>query len=416
MRQNEASPLPRDQSMGRQEIRAGCHVVVRDGVQKTKFGAGDQGIVVKMNPGMPNCEVSFSHKPSESLLVDPMYLRAIGSPKGGSASRDPSIHHKDHKKPNSSANPGSLLGDQGRCQSTHRKDYKEPTYGADSGSSAKREGRVSHDTGADKQSVQHQYPSSEEKLLLPAEHVLDEQQLSDHLPQIFICGAMARRVRVLTWNIMTQCRHIKFPNNGFGKNETDRDYLDRLRVIGNYVAEFFEKYETGVATLQECPLLKEDRPALINAIERSFRKKGKILEYEVMKTSGVLANITLWDGSQWRRKQTEQGVRALITKLAPVSGSVTPCTFVNVHLEWKADPHEKAYLEHAARVGEAVCRFLEPPGLVVVAGDFNMNVQALVKYCKSAVVEKLDNSSVVWKDGRRVNNTVDGVIWQENVR
>jgi hypothetical protein len=148
--------------------------------------------------------------------------------------------------------------------------------------------------------IRGQRALAEKHLLLPKGHVL-EQQLSDHMPQVFTCGAMTGRVRVLTWNIMTQCKNTTFCNNGFGKNERVYEYLTRLQDIAHVVASFFAQGVAGlpmVAALQECPL-KEDLEELIGGIRKLFPS----LEYKIHQTSPSFANVTLCDQSQWRLEQ-----------------------------------------------------------------------------------------------------------------
>jgi len=265
--------------------------------------------------------------------------------------------------------------------------------------------------------IRRQRPSSEKYLLLPEKHVL-EQQLSDHMPQIFTCGAMTGRVRVLTWNIMTQCRFSTSSNNGFGKNERGDEYLRRLQDIAHVVGSFFAQGDTGlpmVAVLQECPLKEEDLQVLIGGIRHLFPEIG----YEKHQASHSVANVTLCDKSQWHLQQmpTLDGLlaRALITKLVPVEGpaACAPCTFVNVHLEWKANPQDFAYRQHVAQVRNAVGKCLEEDGLVVVAGDFNMTVgDTYDTPVEGVIVEQIRDSSQVW-NGHALRNTVDGVIWSE---
>jgi hypothetical protein len=253
------------------------------------------------------------------------------------------------------------------------------------------------------------------KFLLPKEQVLDGE-LSDHMPQVFTCGG---KVRVLTWNIMTQCRNTTFCNNGFGKNESDEDYETRLKDIAGEVAEFFRQNKDGlpmIAALQECPLKDEFRRALLDGIEQSLPSiKFGIRERA---TSRSFANVTLWDASQWRlQREIPRGgllARALITHLVPVRAACPPCRFINVHLEWKAYPdlENKVYHKHVENVAEAVRESLVDDGLVVVAGDFNMNVLHTRRHLGGVEIQQIPRSSQVWKDGYPPQlNTVDGIMW-----
>mmetsp|Transcript_5494 Transcript_5494/g.10484 ORF Transcript_5494/g.10484 Transcript_5494/m.10484 type:complete len:348 (+) Transcript_5494:85-1128(+) len=261
-------------------------------------------------------------------------------------------------------------------------------------------------------------------LFLPREHVLGSQ-LSDHLPQVFTCGGSNGKVQVLTWNIMTKCRCAGFTNNGFAKNETDEEYARRLQAVAQEVARFFVQNRSGlplIAALQECPL----KPRVQEHLTRGIQHFHPGVAWVTMQTGGSFSNITLWDAATWQLEASVQGSgmlsRALSTRLAPAPGmGCTTCTLLNVHLEWKADPDPEndAYCKHAREVGKTIGQCLLEKGLVVVTGDFNMNVahavEALAECCSGSVVDQISDSSQAWNkaEGAPLMANVDGLIWSD---
>lgn len=66
-----------------QEICVGCHVAVLHGRQFASFGAGDEGVVLSLDPDAQNCEVIF-HGKSQQFPVALRHLRVVASPREGS--------------------------------------------------------------------------------------------------------------------------------------------------------------------------------------------------------------------------------------------------------------------------------------------------------------------------------------------
>mmetsp|Transcript_115028 Transcript_115028/g.221646 ORF Transcript_115028/g.221646 Transcript_115028/m.221646 type:complete len:297 (+) Transcript_115028:81-971(+) len=209
-------------------------------------------------------------------------------------------------------------------------------------------------------------------------------------------------------------------------------FLPREHVLGSQlsdhlpqVARFFVQNRSGlplIAALQECPL----KPRVQEHLTRGIQHFHPGVAWVTMQTGGSFSNITLWDAATWQLEASVQGSgmlsRALSTRLAPAPGmGCTTCTLLNVHLEWKADPDPEndAYCKHAREVGKTIGQCLLEKGLVVVTGDFNMNVahavEALAECCSGSVVDQISDSSQAWNkaEGAPLMANVDGLIWSD---
>ncbi len=161
---------------------------------------------------------------------------------------------------------------------------------------------------------------------MPRERVY-EAELSDHLPQVYICGVLGNRVRVLSWNVLMKCcTSRKHTNNGFNKNETHTEFARRLQIVAAVIAGFFVDdpvYLPMVAALQECPAHPEQQASLMSEI----RKRVPGLQFRAQNMLRNIANITLWDAGRWRlsgvHEPPKDGIlsRALVIELAAAAGT-----------------------------------------------------------------------------------------------
>eukprot|EP00929_Paragymnodinium_shiwhaense_P121427 TRINITY_DN93657_c0_g1_i1.p1 TRINITY_DN93657_c0_g1~~TRINITY_DN93657_c0_g1_i1.p1 ORF type:complete len:346 (-),score=30.59 TRINITY_DN93657_c0_g1_i1:170-1060(-) len=212
---------------------------------------------------------------------------------------------------------------------------------------------------------------------------------SDHNTLLFkfTVDQTPRELLVVSWNIAFQYGYNAqrgYYNNGYGiRNESNDEYISRLRRISKQVRTHAEMYEPQAIFLQECAdsykfgfgeLAKEAKRHL-GGLGYHIHSDGEFLT--AVKASSVVVQLPALE--------RQQG------KLYVVYSEALDAVFVNVHLLWDRQGSESE--KKSREAVETVLSHLRteyPDAAILLAGDTNRVPGALPRADKdAATIEQL---------------------------
>lgn len=259
--------------------------------------------------------------------------------------------------------------------------------------------------------------------------------VSDHSS---ILQQITPHAKLLNWNIMTRGTG---GNNGYNKTETIEEYKNRLLNIADEMAATILRYkdELSIITLQEVPADPTLRTHLLSAIYQkllmddvdlaeAWKPEGNLLFQPSMGNENF-GMLTLFNKAKVAHYQpatldtlTTQKGRVLITDftlLDEEDGTRENLRIVNAHLRYNTYKDAPPFTPEQVQ-SELTKLLNSTDGQVIVAGDFNQELEPLSKKGKEA------NDNYTYKfyrhvptsysfDGEHyVQQHIDGIIFSKD--
>lgn len=162
--------------------------------------------------------------------------------------------------------------------------------------------------------------------------ILNDLQLTDHYPMVQEVKMGDRQISVLSLNCMRQCQRLpEFYNNGFEKEETPREYAERLDLLVKLVITLIQENPAITFSLQEAP---DYRTAIGKKFFDEILKQTGWKHVEDYTSCQQVGLVTLYNPAILALgdcNPSSRGSRFQIIFFSVNDNSITPFRLINMH-------------------------------------------------------------------------------------